>query len=67
MPDLFTINRPFNWDKPHGRWMEQMVKDIETTKKAGDVEAYYTLTARYTAWAEKCLRRDDPPSLDGLR
>jgi hypothetical protein len=64
-PDLFTINRLFNWGKPHGQWMNQMLKDIETARKAGDMETYTTLTARYTAWAEKYLRPDSPPKLDG--
>ncbi|MEY3394202.1 MAG: hypothetical protein RL346_438, partial [Verrucomicrobiota bacterium] len=26
---------------------------------------YNTLTARYSAWAEKYLRSDNPPDLDG--
>ena len=63
-PDLFTINRLFNWGKPHGQWMNQMLKDIEAARKAGDMETYTTLTARYTAWAEKYLRPDSPPQLD---
>lgn len=65
VPDLFTINRLFNWDNPHGQWMNQMTKDIEAARKAGDMETYDTLTARYTAWAEKYLRRESPPKLDG--
>jgi hypothetical protein len=64
-PDLFTINRLFNWDKPHGQWMNQLLKDIDAAKKTGDTERYSGLTERYSAWAEKYLRRDDPPNLDG--
>jgi hypothetical protein len=65
VPDLFTINRLFKWDKPHGQWMNQMLKDIEAAQKAGDVETYNTLAARYSTWAEKYLRKDNPPNLDG--
>ena len=64
-PDLFTINRLFKWEKPHGQWMNQMLKDIEAARKAGDMETYDTLTARYSMWAEKYLRRENPPNLDG--
>ena len=64
-PDLFTINRLFNWDDPHGQWMNQLLKDIDAAKKTGDAERYTALTERYSAWAEKYLRRDDPPNLDG--
>jgi hypothetical protein len=64
-PDLFTINRLFNWDDPHGQWMNQLLKDIDAAKKTGDTERYTALTERYSAWAEKYLRRDDPPNLDG--
>lgn len=65
VPDLFTINQLFNWGKPHGQWMNQMVKDIEAAKKAGDMETYKSLTARYAAWADKYLRLENPPELDG--
>ena len=58
VPDLFTINRRFNWKKPHGQWMNQMLKDIDAAKTAGDVETYESLTKRYTAWAEQYLRED---------
>lgn len=64
VPDLFTISQ-FNWNRPHGQWMNQMLKDIAAAKAAGDIETYNTLTARYAAWAEKYLRHDDPPDLDG--
>ena len=57
VPDLFTINRRFNWEKPHGQWMNQMLKDIDVAKAAGDTETYEALTARYAAWADKYLRR----------
>lgn len=67
VPDLFTINRLFNWNKPHGQWMNQMLKDIETAKKAGDMETYNALTIRYMAWAEKYMRNNEPPQLDSLR
>jgi hypothetical protein len=57
VPDLFTINRRFNWNAPHGQWMNQMLKDIDAAKAAGDTETYNNLTRRYSAWAEKYLRR----------
>jgi hypothetical protein len=63
--DPFRLKVEFIWDKPHGQWMNQMLKDIEAAKKTGDMETYTTLTARYTAWAEKYLRNDSPPQLDG--
>lgn len=56
-PDLFTINRQFNWNKPHGQWMNQMLKDIDAAAAAGDIKTYNDLTQRYSAWAEKYLRR----------
>ena len=63
--DPFRIKLEFIWEKPHGQWMNQMLKEIAAAKKAGDTETYNVLTARYTAWAEKYLRRDNPPDLDG--
>lgn len=63
--DPFTLKLHFIWDKPHGQWMTQMLKDINAAKAAGDIETYNALTARYSAWAEKYLRRDNPPDLDG--
>jgi len=58
VPDLFTINRRFNWKPPHGQWMNQMLKDIDAAKAAGDAETYESLTKRYAAWAEQYLRED---------
>jgi hypothetical protein len=63
--DPFTIKLQFIWSEPHGQWMRQLLKDIAAAKAAGDIETYNTLTARYSAWAEKYLRHDDPPDLDG--
>lgn len=63
--DPFTLKLQFVWEKPHGQWMNQMVKDIEAAKKAGDMETYKSLTARYAAWADKYLRLENPPELDG--
>ena len=63
--DPFTIKLQFIWSEPHGQWMRQLLKDIAAAKAAGDTDTYNTLTARYTAWAEKYLRSDDPPDLDG--
>ncbi len=63
--DPFRLKLEFIWEKPHGQWMNQLLKDIETAKKAGDMETYNTLTARYSAWAEKYLRKDSKPKLDG--
>ena len=57
VPDLFTINRRFNWKKPHGQWMNQMLKDIDAAAESGDTDSYEALTARYSAWAEQYLRR----------
>ncbi|MFZ9937896.1 MAG: hypothetical protein ACO3JG_12695 [Luteolibacter sp.] len=65
--DPFTLKLEFIWEKPHGQWMSQLLKDIEAARKAGDTETYSALTARYTAWAEKYLRRREPPDLDNLR
>jgi hypothetical protein len=60
VPDLFSINRRFNWDKPHGQWMSQLLKDIDSAKAAGDTEVYEALTTRYSVWAEKYLRHSNP-------
>lgn len=65
--DSFRLKLEFMWDKPHGQWMNQLLKDINAAKAAGDLETYNALTARYSAWAEKYLRRAEPPKLDGLR
>lgn len=59
VPDLFTINREFNWEKPHGQWMNQLLKDIDKAKAEGDTTAYEALTQRYSAWAEAYLRRSN--------
>lgn len=63
--DPFRLKLEFIWDKPHGQWMNQLLKDINAAKATGDIETYNALTARYTAWAEKYLRHNDPPDLDG--
>ena len=63
--DPFMLKVEFMWQKPHGQWMHSMLKQINAAKAAGDMETYDTLTARYTAWAEKYLRRESPPKLDG--
>jgi hypothetical protein len=63
--DPFLLKVEFLWQKPHGQWMNSMLKQINAAKAAGDIETYNTLTARYSAWAEKYLRQDDPPDLDG--
>lgn len=63
--DPFMLKVEFLWQKPHGQWMNSMLKQINAAKAAGDIENYNTLTARYAAWAEKYLRHDDPPHLDG--
>lgn len=55
VPDLFTISQ-FNWNRPHGQWMNQMLKDIAAAKMAGDMETYKSLTERYDAWADKYPR-----------
>ena len=61
----FLIKLEFIWEKPHGQWMNQLLKDINAAKVAGDIETYNALTARYAAWAEKYLRSAEPPNLDG--
>jgi hypothetical protein len=63
--DPFMLKVEFIWQKPHGQWMNSMLKQINAARAAGDTETYNTLTARYSAWAEKYLRQDDPPDLDG--
>jgi hypothetical protein len=63
--DPFMLKVEFLWQKPHGQWMNSMLKQINAARAAGDTETYNTLTARYSAWAEKYLRQDDPPDLDG--
>jgi len=55
-PDLFTINRQFNWARPSGQWMNQMLKDIDAAKAAGDTATYERLTRQYTAWADQYLK-----------
>lgn len=65
--DPFRLKLEFIWEKPHGQWMNQLLKDINAAKAAGDIETYNALTARYAAWAEKYLRSAEPPNLDGLR
>jgi hypothetical protein len=65
--DPFRLKLEFIWEKPHGQWMNQLLKDITAARKAGDIETYNTLTARYSAWADKYLRRNETPDLDGLR
>jgi len=56
VPDLFTINRQFNWARPSGQWMNQMLKDIDAAKAAGDTATYERLTRQYTAWADQYLK-----------
>jgi hypothetical protein len=58
VPDLFTINRRFNWNKPHGQWMNQMLKEIDAAKTAGDTATYDDLTKCYSAWADQYLRQN---------
>ena len=63
--DPFMLKVEFLWQKPHGQWMNSLLKQINAARAAGDIETYNTLTARYSAWAEKYLRTDAPPELDG--
>jgi hypothetical protein len=58
VPDLFTINRQFNWKMPGHYWMNQMLKDIDAAKAAGDTTTYDDLTKRYSAWADQSLREE---------
>ena len=62
--DPFALSIQFHWKQPHGQWMRQLLKDIEAAKKAGDLDAYRKLTARYSAWAEKYLRHESNPPAD---
>jgi hypothetical protein len=57
VPDLFTINRQFNWKAPGHSWMKQMLKDIEAAKEKGDTAEYEALTKRYAVWADQYLRQ----------
>ena len=35
VPDLFAINLRFNWNKPHGQWMNQLLNDIDAAEAEG--------------------------------
>jgi len=60
-PDVFTIRLEFDWNKPHGQWMTQLLKDIKIAKAAGDTETYTRLTKQYSAWANTYLLKGTPP------
>lgn len=53
------------WDPPYLPNMQAMIEEIEAAENGGDQETYQRLTKRYTIWAEKYLRRDNPPDLPG--
>ena len=55
IPDPFFIRLEFDWNEPHGQWMNQLLTDIKTAKKEGDTETYKKLTAQYSAWANAYL------------
>ena len=60
-PDPFFIRLEFDWNEPHGQWMNQLLTDIKTAKKEGDTETYKKLTAQYSAWADQYLIKGTPP------
>ena len=60
-PDVFTIRLEFDWNKPHGQWMTQLLKDIKIAKAAGDTETYTRLSAQYTSWADTYLKKGTAP------
>jgi hypothetical protein len=57
--DPFMLKVELIWNKPHGQWMNQLLKDIQTAKAAGETETFERLTKQYSAWAEKYLRSED--------
>jgi hypothetical protein len=65
--DPFMLKVEFLWEKPHCQWLNSLLKQINAAKAAGDTATYKLLTAQYSAWADKYLRRDEPPNLDNMR
>lgn len=59
-PDVFSVRFEFDWNKPYGQWMNQLLKDIKNAKEAGDDEKYKTLTKQYEVWADKYLLKGLP-------
>lgn len=59
-PDPFSIRLEFDWKKPHGQFMNQLLKDIQTAKQEGDTEKYKKLTAQYQVWADEYLINGTP-------
>ena len=60
-PDPFFIRLEFDWNEPHGQWMNQLLTDIKAAKQAGDAETYKKLTAQYSAWADAYLIKGTAP------
>ena len=60
-PDPFSIRLEFDWNEPHGQWMNQLLTDIKAAKQAGDAETYKKLTAQYSAWADAYLIKGTAP------
>ena len=60
-PDPFSIRLEFDWNEPHGQWMNQLLTDIKAAKQAGDTETYKKLTAQYSAWADQYLIKGTAP------
>ena len=60
-PDPFFIRLEFDWNEPHGQWMNQLLTDIKAAKQAGDTETYKKLTAQYSAWANAYLIKGTAP------
>ena len=59
-PDVFSVRFEFDWNKPYGQWMNQLLKDIKDAKETGDDEKYKTLTKQYEVWADKYLIKGSP-------
>ena len=60
-PDPFFIRLEFDWNEPHGQWMNQLLTDIKAAKQASDTETYKKLTAQYSAWADQYLIKGTAP------
>ena len=60
LPDAFALSMEFDWKKPYGQFMNQLLKDIQIAKQEGNTEKYKKLTAQYQAWADEYLIKGTP-------
>jgi hypothetical protein len=60
-PDPFSIRLEFDWNEPHGQFMQQLLIDIKAAKQEGDTETYKKLTAQCQTWADLYLIKGTPP------